>query len=724
MLLQSGHAEHRPSSGAQLAGEAAGSPGIRQHKSSRSLSDGDRGDSDGSVDCGYAGGDKAASGTVAGYARGAIKARMRRPRLTLRRLRHHAAWLNSLALWPRELTPASLAAECRDGLLLCRVLEAVAGVRFRAGQLCARPLSRGACVANLEAALGAVWRGGARANNARIPRAEDLYDAAERGGEKLHVLLEEILEVFVMAPLRAAAPAMLRWYSAVLRHYGQPLPPAVIAYSHAGLWRTFQSGTPLFLVLHHFFGEHEIGGDDPPVEGGGSGGSGARERLDAVTTNVPRTDNLHATAARCHPSALRGSALSSPALVAALPPRARATAGGGGGGSGGPRARLDARALYARPRDLAEHRVNVAAVFELLRAARVPVLFDVQDWLTAPDAPFLLLQLALLHRALERLPRAKACGGGGGGGGDGAVAVRAGGGTAVRGLRFADDGREGGGAQQQQPQQQQRRRVVRLGDGSGMSLWAPPLVDGGVALGAHRLPGLVALQRGSVVSPRAHTPRSEQLTPRRRAAAQLRRRLQDLDGRAEELALSAALRGGGGGSSGGGGGGSGSSGGVGAQTEALERERRAVIAAYNHVIAAGAACDVPYRSASAAAAPPAAVGGCRSAGATILLQAPPDFRRSSKTEQQQQQQRRMQQPDPKPPVGVLRHVLSSGSVAQSALPRPHTPPRDDDTQPAAGPRVAGAAGATKPSGTFLGDSGGLGGVDVRVSARSGSTAGA
>jgi hypothetical protein len=83
---------------------------------------------------------------------------------------------------------------------------------------------------------------------------------------------------------------------------------------------------------------------------------------------------------------------------------------------------------------------------------------------------------------------------------------------------------------------------------------------------SNRYPGLVALQRGSAVSPRAHSPRSEQLTPRRAAVTQLKWKLQELDTRIA-TANSADT------------------------AAALEAERAELVKAYDHVIAAGATCS-------------------------------------------------------------------------------------------------------------------------------------
>jgi hypothetical protein len=82
----------------------------------------------------------------------------------------------------------------------------------------------------------------------------------------------------------------------------------------------------------------------------------------------------------------------------------------------------------------------------------------------------------------------------------------------------------------------------------------------------NRYPGLVALQRGSAVSPRAHSPRSEQLTPRRAAVTQLKWKLHDLDTRIATADSSDTAA-------------------------ALEAERSELVKAYDHVIAAGATCS-------------------------------------------------------------------------------------------------------------------------------------
>jgi hypothetical protein len=53
--------------------------------------------------------DGSGESTVQGWSRGDIKARMRRPRMSLKRLRQHTAWLNSLGVWPRELGESLIA---------------------------------------------------------------------------------------------------------------------------------------------------------------------------------------------------------------------------------------------------------------------------------------------------------------------------------------------------------------------------------------------------------------------------------------------------------------------------------------------------------------------------------------------------------------------------------------------------------------------------------------
>jgi hypothetical protein len=108
--------------------------------------------------------------------------------------------------------PASLALECRDGLLLCRALTAIAGARFAPGTLSVRPLSRTACITNLEAALRVVWRRGS-ANNSRIPTAEQLYEAPSCG-DKLYVLLEVSCVHMLLLLLLMLAVQLLCCYTA------------------------------------------------------------------------------------------------------------------------------------------------------------------------------------------------------------------------------------------------------------------------------------------------------------------------------------------------------------------------------------------------------------------------------------------------------------------------------------------------------------------------------
>jgi hypothetical protein len=77
--------------------------------------------------------------------------------------------------------------------------------------------------------------------------------------------------VYVVKPMQAAAPCMLRWYSAILRQYGAELPSECMLAPYSGLWKAFQSATRLFLVLYHYFGPNTITSDSP------SGGSGASQ---------------------------------------------------------------------------------------------------------------------------------------------------------------------------------------------------------------------------------------------------------------------------------------------------------------------------------------------------------------------------------------------------------------------------------------------------------------
>ncbi len=184
-----------------------------------------------------------------------IESYIRKPKYSVRRVTLLCEWVNSMHIWPNKLTITTLHKEMCNGLLLANLVKKLnPDVQFV--HLNEKPLAKKAALENLEQALGHVWRSKSL-NNSRIPTALDIY-----GGNtaKTAVLLNELYGVYVLKPLYKNAIKMLKWYHYVLRQYQRALPDYIFDDGDlSGVWPHFQSGTALFCVMYHFFGQTQIG---------------------------------------------------------------------------------------------------------------------------------------------------------------------------------------------------------------------------------------------------------------------------------------------------------------------------------------------------------------------------------------------------------------------------------------------------------------------------------
>lgn len=63
--------------------------------------------------------------------------------------------------------------------------------------------------------------------------------------------------------------------------------------------------------------------------------------------------------------------------------------------------RIDAKKLVSKPHNVNEFRENIKYVFSLLHALRIPVLYNVDDWLTYPDTEFIVYQFFVIYEKLK-----------------------------------------------------------------------------------------------------------------------------------------------------------------------------------------------------------------------------------------------------------------------------------------------------------------------------------
>lgn len=180
---------------------------------------------------------------------------IRKPRYSVRRVALLCGWINSLRVWPNEVSILTLHREMVSGVLLARIVKELnPEVQFL--HLYEKALAKKAALENLEQALGHIWRSKSL-NNSRIPTAAEIYSG---DASKTAILFNELFGAYVQKPLFKNAGKMLRWYNAVLKQYQRPLPGYVLEDGDvAGVWPHFQSGTALFCILYHFFGTTTVG---------------------------------------------------------------------------------------------------------------------------------------------------------------------------------------------------------------------------------------------------------------------------------------------------------------------------------------------------------------------------------------------------------------------------------------------------------------------------------
>ncbi|KAH8062067.1 Calponin homology (CH) domain containing protein [Aureococcus anophagefferens] len=118
-----------------------------------------------------------------------------------------------------------------------------------------KPRSKAVCIANIEQALGVVWRSG-RVNNSLVASAAQIYDCCEKKPDRANVLLREIFDVYVFRELKRKGARVLAWYDDVLAraNFGAALPEAAAKRPFAGLWDFFEDGAALGTVLKYFVG--------------------------------------------------------------------------------------------------------------------------------------------------------------------------------------------------------------------------------------------------------------------------------------------------------------------------------------------------------------------------------------------------------------------------------------------------------------------------------------
>ena len=63
--------------------------------------------------------------------------------------------------------------------------------------------------------------------------------------------------------------------------------------------------------------------------------------------------------------------------------------------------RIDAKRIVSKPANVNDYRENIKYLFALLKALKIPCLYELDDWLTYPDTEFIVYQLFVIYESLK-----------------------------------------------------------------------------------------------------------------------------------------------------------------------------------------------------------------------------------------------------------------------------------------------------------------------------------
>jgi len=408
-----------------------------------------------------------------------VASRIRKSTPSVRRVRLLCRWLDLLRFWPTKVLISNVHKEFCTGLLLIELMKKlIPSTTFVNVNKSA--LSKHAACQNLNQALTVIFQS-KTFNASRIPSPDDIFNG---NVAKITTLVDEIFNVYVRGPLyQSPSLKMLNWYHTLLRAYQLGLPREIIeegdVSSRDQLWKHFHSGVAIFCILFHFFGANKIPicprhgnhahqGEIAPIEAAEWSAAPPHIReitsawtieqavmsinkevadkwaKDEVGTEYEEDEYAHSfTLEQLEKIIGLEDAEQTKSIVKVLvhfhrlaetETRAHVTHYQVYCHCCAAAVRLDPMRVVKRPVGLTDVKANVTYVFSLLKALNIDLIFEVDEWITLPDADFILLQLTYIYDALKHrqgvLPAAS--------GGDAGYTSGPNGETIIVGMVFAD----------------------------------------------------------------------------------------------------------------------------------------------------------------------------------------------------------------------------------------------------------------------------------------------
>jgi hypothetical protein len=408
-----------------------------------------------------------------------VASRIRKSTPSVRRVRLLCRWLDLLRFWPTKVLISNVHKEFCTGLLLVELMKKlIPSTTFVNVNKSA--LSKHAACQNLNQALTVIFQS-KTFNASRIPSPDDIFNG---NVAKITTLVDEIFNVYVRGPLyQSPSLKMLNWYHTLLRAYQLGLPREIIeegdVSSRDQLWKHFHSGVAIFCIVFHFFGANRIPicprhgshthrGEIAPIEAAEWSAAPPHIRetasawtidqavmsinkevadkwaKDAIGTEYEEDEYAHSfTLEQLEKIIGLEDAEQTRSIVKVLvhfhrlaetETRTHVTHYQVYCHSCAAAVRIDPMRVVKRPMGLTDVKANVTYVFSLLRALNIDLIFEVDEWITLPDADFILLQLTYIYEALKHrqgvLPAAS--------GGDAGYTSGPDGETIIVGMVFAD----------------------------------------------------------------------------------------------------------------------------------------------------------------------------------------------------------------------------------------------------------------------------------------------
>lgn len=187
-----------------------------------------------------------------------IESYIKKPVISIRRVKQLCKWLNSLALWNTTIDIFTIHKCFCNGILLSRLMKYFIP-NAEILHLNEKVLTEKTAIENIDKVLGVIKRSKCL-NNSRIPNSHDIYHGVNN---KIVVLVQELFDVYVRKPMYTKIIKIMKWFTAVLRQYNIPLDSRLFSENEiSSIWPHFQSGVALFCIIYHFHGHGTIGSNE------------------------------------------------------------------------------------------------------------------------------------------------------------------------------------------------------------------------------------------------------------------------------------------------------------------------------------------------------------------------------------------------------------------------------------------------------------------------------